>query len=72
MVTLAEIETLVFSLPESDRAKLAADLLDSLPGRLADSDDGLEEAARRSEEMDRDPSICLTHDEFLKALGRAE
>jgi len=48
MVTLAEIETLLFSLSESDRAKFAADLLDSLPGRLADLDDGLEEATHRS------------------------
>ena len=71
MVTLAEIETLAFGLPESDRAKLAADLLDSLPGVLDDDDDGLAEALRRSEEMDRDPSASLTHEEFLKALGRS-
>lgn len=70
MVTLAEIETLAFSLPESDRAKLASHLLDSLPAVLADDDDGLAEAMRRSEEMDRDPSVNLTHEEFLKALGR--
>ena len=70
MVTLAEIETLAFSLPESDRARLAADLLDSLSGVLVDDDEGLAEALRRSEEMERDPSACLTHKEFLKALGR--
>jgi hypothetical protein len=70
MVTLAEIETLAFRLPESARAKLAADLLDSLPGVLVEDDEGLAEALRRSEEMDSDPSVCLTHDEFLKAVGR--
>jgi hypothetical protein len=70
MVTLAEIENLIYGLPESDRAKLAAGLLDSLPGILVEEDDGLAEANRRSEEMDRDPSVCLTHDEFLKAVGR--
>ena len=70
MVTLAEIETLALKLPESDRARLAADLLDSLPGVLVEDDEGLAEALRRSEEMDRDPSICLTHEEFLKAVGR--
>lgn len=70
MVTLTEIESLVFKLPESDRAKLAADLLDSLPGVLDEEDEGIAEALQRSEEMDRDPSVCLTHDEFLKALGR--
>jgi putative addiction module component (TIGR02574 family) len=71
MVTLADIEILAFRLPESDRAKLAADLLDSLPGVLVEDDDGLAEALRRSEEMDRDPSACLTHEEFLKALERS-
>ena len=70
MVTFAEIESLAFKLPDSDRAKLAADLLDSLPGVLIDDDEGLAEVLRRSEEMDRDPSICLTHEEFLKAVGR--
>ncbi len=70
MTTAAEIGTLASSLPESDRAKLAADLLDSLPGILVDDDDGLAEARRRPEEMDRDPSTCLTHEEFLKAMGR--
>lgn len=70
MVTLTEIETLALNLPQSDRAKLVADLLDSLPWVLDDDDEGVAEALRRSEEMDRDPSVCLTHEEFLKALGR--
>jgi putative addiction module component (TIGR02574 family) len=70
MVTLTEIGSMVLKLPESDRARLAADLLDSLPGVLAEEDEGLAEALRRSEEMDRDPSVCLTHEEFLKAVGR--
>jgi hypothetical protein len=71
MVTLAEIESLALKLPESQRAKLAADLLDSLPGLLVEDDDGLAEAMRRSEEMDRDPAVCLSHAEFLKAVGRS-
>lgn len=70
MVTLAEIENLVFQLSEFDRARLAADLLDSLPGVLIEEDEGLAEALRRSEEMDRDPSACLSHEEFLNAVGR--
>lgn len=70
MVTLTEIESLAFKLPESDRAKLAADLLDSLRGVLTDDDEGVAEALRRSEEMEHDPSVCLSHDEFIKALGR--
>ena len=71
MVTFAEIENLAYRLSESDRAQLAANLLDSLPGVLVEEDAGLAEALRRSDEMDRDPSVCLTHDEFLKALGRS-
>lgn len=70
MVTLAEIEALALKLDVSDRAKLASDLLDSIPGVLVEDDEGLAEALRRSEEMDGDPSVCLTHEEFLKALGR--
>jgi putative addiction module component (TIGR02574 family) len=69
-ITLAEIENLALKLPESDRAKLAAELLDSLPGVLVEDEEGLAEAERRSEEMDRNPSVCLTHEEFLKAVGR--
>lgn len=70
MVSLNEIEALALSLSNSDRARLAAGLLDSLPGVLDDEDQGVAEALRRSEEMDRDPSMCLSHDEFIKALGR--
>ncbi|MEI8037220.1 MAG: addiction module protein [Verrucomicrobiota bacterium] len=70
MATLAEIEPLALNLPESQRAKLAAHLLDSLPGVLVDDDEGLAEALRRSDEMDRDPATCLSHDQFLKAVGQ--
>jgi hypothetical protein len=41
------MELLALNLPESQRAKLAADLLDSLPGVLVDDDAGLAEALRR-------------------------
>lgn len=70
MVTFSEIETLGFSLADKERAMLAAYLLDSLPATLSDEDNGLAEARRRSEEMDKDPSVCLSHEEFLKAVGR--
>ena len=70
MATFAEIEALAFTLPQSERAKLAAELLDSLPGVLAD-DDGFAEALRRSEEMDRDPSCSLSHDEFIRAVRKS-
>ena len=70
MATYTEVESLAFGLPDSDRAKLAASLLDSLPGVLVGEDGGVAEALRRSEEMDRAPSVCLTHEQFLKALGQ--
>ena len=72
MVNLAEIEALALKVPESDRAKLAAGMLDSLPGVLVEDDEGLAEALRRSEEMDRNPLVGLTHEEFLNALGRGK
>lgn len=61
MVNLAEIEALALKLPESDRAKLAAGMLDSLPGVLVEEDEGLAEAVRRSEEIggDGSRSFCL-------------
>lgn len=70
MVTLAEIEALDLRLPDGDRAKLAANKLESLPGVLVDENDGLAEALRRSEDMDRDPRVCLSHEEFLAAVRR--
>ena len=72
MVTLAEIESMAFKLPDSDRARLAADLLDSLPGVLVEDDEGMAEAVRRSEEMDRDPSVCISHEEFMKQVRGAK
>ena len=70
MVTLAEIEAMALRLPDGDRARLAANMLESLPGVLVDEDEGLAEALRRSEEMDRDPAVCLSHEEFLAAVRR--
>lgn len=72
MVTFAEIEALALELPEAERAKLAADLLESLPSVFDDDDDGVAEALRRREEVDRDPSCSVSHEEFLRALGRSE
>ncbi|KAB2640675.1 MAG: hypothetical protein DVB25_03640 [Verrucomicrobia bacterium] len=71
MAMFAEIEPLALKLPEFQRAELAADLLDSLTGVLADDDEGMAEELRRSDEMDRDPAACLSHDQFLIAAVRA-
>jgi putative addiction module component (TIGR02574 family) len=65
MSVIGEAEKLALSLPEQERAKLANRLIASLPPDFTDEDE-LEEARRRSREMDEDPSKVLTHEEFFK------
>ena len=55
MATIAEVETLAFDLPDSERAVLASHLLRSLPPVLDDEDDGIAEALRRDAELNSDP-----------------
>jgi putative addiction module component len=61
MATIVEIEKLALSLSEKERATLAANLLESLPGVLFDDDEGVAEALRRDAEIDSNPDqiICL-------------
>lgn len=70
MPVLAEIEAQAMELTNSQRAKLAASLLDSLPALLHDDDEGLADACRRDAEMDNDPSIGLTTEQLRASLGR--
>ncbi len=72
MAVLAEIEERAMELSDSQRAKLAASLLQSLPGVLYEDEDdeGLAEAARRDAEMDNDPSIGITTQQLRESLGR--
>lgn len=70
MTTLNEIETSAMTLPEKQRAELASHLLSSLPAILPDEDEGLAEALRRDAELDVDPSMGMTMDEFKSAVGR--
>ncbi len=71
MFTLSEIEELVVALPEDERSILACRLLDTLSAEDHDQDgDGLAEAQRRSAEMDTNPSASVSHEDFMKALGR--
>ncbi len=60
MATIFEIEKLALTLPEQERATLAANLLDSLPGVLSDQDEGVAEALRRDAEIDADPNQAIT------------
>lgn len=65
MPIITDIEKQALSLPDQDRAKLADRLIASLPPDFTD-DDEIEEALRRSKEMDNDPSRVISHDEFFK------
>lgn len=60
MRTIFEVEKLALDLTEQERATLAANLLDSLPGILSDEDEGLAEALRRDAEIDADPEQAIS------------
>jgi putative addiction module component (TIGR02574 family) len=60
MATIFEIEKLALTLPEEERATLAANLLDSLPGVLSDEDEGVAEALRRDAEMNENPNQAIS------------
>ena len=65
-----EIQKKALTLPEDQRARLAAELLESLPVVLADSDDGSAEARRRIDEMKRDSSVGRSWEQIKAGLGR--
>jgi putative addiction module component (TIGR02574 family) len=60
MATIIEIEKLALDLSEQERATLAANLLESLPGILSDEDEGVAEALRRDAEMEADPNQAIS------------
>ena len=60
MATIVEIEKLALSLSEKERATLAANLLESLPGVLFDQDEGVAEALRRDAEIDSNPDETIS------------
>lgn len=70
MVTLAQLEAQIMTLPDGARADLACYILKSLPAAYSDDDGGVAEALRRDAEMDSDPSMCMTYEEFKQSLDR--
>ena len=60
MATMVEIERIALNLPEKERATLAANLLESLPGVLSDEDEGVAEALRRDAEIDANPAQAVS------------
>jgi putative addiction module component (TIGR02574 family) len=60
MATVIEVEKLALDLPERERATLAANLLNSLPGILSDEDEGAAEALRRDAELEANPANAIS------------
>jgi hypothetical protein len=65
MSVITEIEEKALSLPEQDRARLADRLIASLPEDFIDEDE-IAEALRRDQEMDENPEMVISHEEFFK------
>lgn len=71
VIAVEEVEKLAFELSQKERAQLAGKLLDSLPSPFDDDDDGgVEEALRRSREMDENPEMSLTEEEFFASFEK--
>lgn len=68
-VAIEDLEKLALELPEQQRARLAASLLESLPGVLTDDDEGVTEAQRRDRELESGNSHSLSIEQ-LDALIR--
>ncbi len=70
MTRLEAIKTDALSLTDAERAHLVADLLETLPGGLTETDDGVAEALKRDRELDENPDLAITFDQLKKSLGR--
>jgi putative addiction module component (TIGR02574 family) len=64
MNTVLEIERHALLLPEKQRARLAARILDSLAAHGADDDEGESEALRRASELDAGADAGLSPEEL--------
>ena len=70
MTRLQALKKEALSLTDAERAVLAADLLQTLPGVLTDEDEGIAEAIRRDAELDANPSSGIEWSALKKELGR--
>ena len=64
MATIAEVEKLALDLPETDRAILAAHLLESLSSVLHGEDEGIAEGLLRDAELEANPSLGMSLEEL--------
>ena len=70
MTAIADVEKLAFDLPETQRAILAAHLLESLPSVLQDDDDGIAEALARDAALDQDPASGISLEQLDEQVAR--
>jgi putative addiction module component (TIGR02574 family) len=70
MTLVQELQQRASTLSVSERASLAADLLESLPPVLDDEDEGVAEARRRDQEIARDPNAAISWEQLRRAIGR--
>ena len=70
MATIIEIEKLALDLTEKERAVLAANLLESLPGILSDEDEGVAEALRRDAEIDANSEQTISLSQLESHIQR--
>lgn len=70
MATIAEVEKLALDLPEADRAALAEKLLQTLPPPDYDDADEIAEALRRDAEMDANPAMVMSMEEFRAKMRK--
>ena len=70
MTRLQVLKKEALSLTDAERAVLASDLLETLPGVLSDEDEGIAEALRRDAELEANPSSGMEWSALKKELGR--
>ena len=70
MTRVQEIRQQASALSSNEKAELAADLLEGLPPILDDEDEGVAEARRRDEEMNRDAKASITWEQLRRGVGR--
>lgn len=68
MSVISEAEELALKLPPSERGRLVSKLIASLSPTFDEDDDGIGEAVRRSREMDENPEMSISHDEFMASF----
>ena len=69
MTLLQELEQKAGKLPETERATLISHLLASLPPVLSEADEGAATAKRRDAELDANPSLGLSDQQFRAAIA---